>query len=89
MTDANAHPFTYQDIAFIHNGALSPYDAVKSLVAPKFAELVFGKARHAIKGTKIYFNFVNGHFTATDQAHAYNVMDNYYNASQVKKDKNF
>ena len=57
--------------------------------APKFAELVFGKARHAIKGTKIYFNFVNGHFTATDQAHAYNVMDNYYNASQVKKDKNF
>ncbi len=43
VTDANAHPFTYQDIAFIHNGALSPYDAVKSLVAPKFAELQQGE----------------------------------------------
>ena len=43
VTDANAHPFTYQDIAFIHNGALSPYDAVKSLVAPKFAELQRGE----------------------------------------------
>ena len=43
VTDANAHPFTYQDIAFIHNGALSPYDAVKSLVAPKFAALQQGE----------------------------------------------
>jgi len=43
VTDANAHPFTYQDVAFIHNGALSPYDAVKSLVAPKFAELQQGE----------------------------------------------
>ena len=43
VTDANAHPFTYQDIAFIHNGALSPYDAVKSLVAPKFADLQQGE----------------------------------------------
>jgi replicative DNA helicase len=57
--------------------------------APKFAELVFGKARHAIKGTKIYSNFVNGHFTATDQANAFNVLDQYYNASPVKQNKNF
>ncbi len=57
--------------------------------APKFAELVFGKARHAIKGTKIYFNFVNGHFTATDQDHARNVMSNYYTPPQQNKSKNF
>ena len=53
--------------------------------APKFAELVFGKARHAIKGTRIYFNFINGHFTPTDQNRARNVMDSYYNESNVKK----
>ena len=57
--------------------------------APKFAELELGKARHAIKGTKIYFNFVNGHFVATDQAHAHNAMDQYYNASPVKKGSQF
>jgi predicted glutamine amidotransferase len=42
VTETNAHPFTHKDIAFIHNGALSPYDAVKSLVAPKFAPLQKG-----------------------------------------------
>ena len=57
--------------------------------APKIAELVFGKARHAIKGTRVYSNFINGHFGATDQAHAYNVMDQYYNATPIKSAKNF
>ena len=57
--------------------------------APKVAELVFGKARHAIKGTKVYSNFVNGHFGSTDQAHAHNQMDRYYNATPVKSAKNF
>jgi replicative DNA helicase len=57
--------------------------------APKFAELVFGKARHAIKGTKIYSSFVNGHFTPTDQANAHNAMDQYYNAQPIKSAKNF
>lgn len=57
--------------------------------APKLAELVFGKARHAIKGTRVYSNFVNGHFGATDQAYAYNQMDQYYNATPVKSAKNF
>lgn len=53
--------------------------------APKFAETVFGKARHAIKGTVIYSNFVNGHFTPTSQEHARNVMTDYYNTSSSKK----
>lgn len=39
VTKENAHPFIYEDIAFIHNGALSPYEAVKSLIAPHFAHL--------------------------------------------------
>lgn len=42
VTEQNAHPFIHQDISFIHNGALSPYDAVKSLVAPKYAALQKG-----------------------------------------------
>jgi predicted glutamine amidotransferase len=42
VTEQNAHPFTYGDISFIHNGALSPYDAVKSLVSPKYAQLQKG-----------------------------------------------
>ena len=42
VTEQNAHPFTYADISFIHNGALSPYDAVKSLVAPQYAALQKG-----------------------------------------------
>lgn len=37
VKDVNAHPFTYGDIAFIHNGALSPYDALQSLVSPELA----------------------------------------------------
>ena len=28
VNDLNAHPFSYEDMAFIHNGALSPYDAL-------------------------------------------------------------
>lgn len=43
VTEQNAHPFTFEDISFIHNGALSPYDAVKSLVAPKYANLQKGE----------------------------------------------
>ena len=42
VTENNAHPFVYEDISFIHNGALSPYDAVASLVDPKFASLRSG-----------------------------------------------
>ena len=39
VTHENAHPFSFEDIAFIHNGALSPYEAVKSLIAPEFESL--------------------------------------------------
>lgn len=39
VKDVNAHPFTYGDISFIHNGALSPYDALESLVDAEFASL--------------------------------------------------
>lgn len=57
--------------------------------APAFAEWEFGKARHAIKGSKVYFNFVNGHFSATDQGHAESMMNNYYHASTGKKESAF
>ena len=58
--------------------------------APVFAEWVFGKARHAIKGSKVFFNFVNGHFSPTDQNNAGAMMENYYNASSnMKKESAF
>lgn len=58
--------------------------------APDIAEIVFSKARHAIKGTKVYFNFRDGHFMPTNQAMAHNTMDSYYNArSNAENKKNF
>ena len=57
--------------------------------APRFAEWVFGKARHAIRGTKVYSNFVNGHFSPTEQAHAESEMRNYYTASSGSKTQAF
>lgn len=43
VTNQNAHPFSHQGISFIHNGALSPYDALEGLVSEKFLELRTGQ----------------------------------------------
>lgn len=45
--------------------------------APNIAEIIFAKARHAIKGTKVYFRFIDGHFIATSQDMAANDMEVY------------
>ncbi|MFM8842953.1 MAG: class II glutamine amidotransferase [Actinomycetota bacterium] len=37
ISDESAHPFTRGDIAFIHNGALSPYDALQSRIDSRYA----------------------------------------------------
>lgn len=34
VTQENAHPFSYEDFAFIHNGALQPYDALLPEISP-------------------------------------------------------
>jgi len=47
--------------------------------APNIAELILAKARHAIKGTKVYFRFCDGHFVPTAQDMASNDMDVYKN----------
>lgn len=39
VNDRNAHPFSYEDIAFIHNGSLLPYDALLSEISPEFLHL--------------------------------------------------
>ncbi|MBU3716542.1 MAG: class II glutamine amidotransferase [Candidatus Nanopelagicaceae bacterium] len=39
VNDLNAHPFSYQDIGFIHNGALSPYDALLPEISDEFLSL--------------------------------------------------
>ena len=43
VTDQNAHPFSYKEISFIHNGALSPYDTLQSLVSSDFLEIRKGQ----------------------------------------------
>lgn len=43
VTDQNAHPFSYNEISFIHNGALSPYDTLQSLVSSDFLEIRKGQ----------------------------------------------
>lgn len=43
VKEVNAHPFTHGDVSFIHNGALSPYDALQSLVSPTFAQFRKGE----------------------------------------------
>ena len=48
--------------------------------APNIAEWVLVKARHAIKGTKVYHRFVNGHFCAMSQEHAKDEMNKYYDS---------
>lgn len=42
VTQQNAHPFNYQDISFIHNGALSPYESLRDSVSEKFIALRTG-----------------------------------------------
>ena len=34
VNEENAHPFAYEDMAFIHNGALQPYDALLDVISP-------------------------------------------------------
>lgn len=42
VNDENAHPFSYEDMAFIHNGALQPYDALLPEISKEFLELRTG-----------------------------------------------
>ena len=39
VNDLNAHPFSYEDMGFIHNGALSPYDALLPEISEEFLSL--------------------------------------------------
>lgn len=43
VTNENAHPFSYKDISFIHNGALSPYDSLLKIVDSEFLSLRSGQ----------------------------------------------
>jgi predicted glutamine amidotransferase len=53
VTQENAHPFAYQDISLIHNGAITPYGALEPLVAPEFLSL-----REGTTDTELYFLFL-------------------------------
>ena len=39
VTEENAHPFTFEDFSFIHNGALQPYDALLGEVPNELLKL--------------------------------------------------
>jgi predicted glutamine amidotransferase len=42
VTDENAHPFTFGDYSFIHNGTIHPHDALLGELPPDLAELRSG-----------------------------------------------
>ena len=46
--------------------------------APDIGEIVLAKARHAVQGTRVYFNFYSGHFVDMDQPAGLNAMESYY-----------
>jgi predicted glutamine amidotransferase len=42
VNENNTHPFTYQDISFIHNGSITPPTALDSLIDKKYLQLAKG-----------------------------------------------
>ena len=42
INEVNTHPFTYQDISFIHNGSISPFDCLDPLIDKKYLQLAKG-----------------------------------------------
>lgn len=52
VNDANAHPFSYEDMGFIHNGALSPYDALLPEISEEFLSL-----RNGSGDSELFFLF--------------------------------
>ena len=42
INENNTHPFTYQDISFIHNGSISPFDCLDPLIDHKYLSLAKG-----------------------------------------------
>jgi predicted glutamine amidotransferase len=42
VNENNTHPFTYQDISFIHNGSISPFDCLDPLIDKKYLSLAKG-----------------------------------------------
>ena len=38
----NTHPFTYQDISFMHNGSITPTDCLDSKIAPEYLAIKSG-----------------------------------------------
>ena len=42
VNENNTHPFTYQDITFIHNGSISPSNVLDPLIDKKYLDLAKG-----------------------------------------------
>ncbi|MEY3250731.1 MAG: hypothetical protein RLZZ27_839, partial [Actinomycetota bacterium] len=42
INENNTHPFTYQDISFIHNGSISPFDCLDPLIDQRYLSLAKG-----------------------------------------------
>ena len=42
INEVNTHPFTYQDISFIHNGSISPFDCLDPLIDKELLKLIQG-----------------------------------------------
>lgn len=42
VNENNTHPFTYQGISFIHNGSITPFNCLDTLIDSKFLQLAKG-----------------------------------------------
>ena len=42
INENNTHPFTYQDISFIHNGSITPFDCLDLLIDPDLLKMAMG-----------------------------------------------
>ena len=42
VNENNTHPFTYQDISFIHNGSITPFDCLDHLIDPELLKMAKG-----------------------------------------------
>lgn len=54
--------------------------------APDIAEIVLGKARHGVQGSKCYQGFINGHFVDMCQLEGFNRMKEYYDSNSSSYD---
>lgn len=53
VKEANTHPFTHEDITFIHNGSFRPFDVLKPYISEEYLKLAEGET-----DSELYFLYL-------------------------------